>query len=179
MSIKSMLIALAVLVLVGMFGVVINPDYNISDVTLLNVFVFCLIVGIPLFLLTNRYWIIHLIQRGKRQDLLNRYGFYETVETQTGKLIGDDMLGGVSTLISSYTTFHLHTKVDCPFLIKPDSEDVSEYSCQLLLKGHSYNMTLEEIIKLLENPYINRQDTFFLSSHSHCKCMEWTGHITF
>ncbi|RKU06264.1 hypothetical protein C6501_19310 [Candidatus Poribacteria bacterium] len=121
-------------------------------------------------------------QRGKRQDLLNKYGFYETIETQTGKLIGDDMLGGVSTLTSNYTTFHIHTMLDCPFLIKPHHKDETEYSCRLIENSiyNIYNMSLKELINLLENKYTDsdRFMTFLSSSHYHCECMEWTGHIT-
>ncbi len=49
-----------------------------------------------------RYW----FQYSKRQNLINRYGFYETCETQTGIMIGE------GSFIGNYTTFHLHTKVD-------------------------------------------------------------------
>lgn len=121
-------------------------------------------------------------QRNKRQDLLNRYGFYETSETQKGKLIGDDMLGGVSVFTSKYTTFHIHTMLDCPFLIKPHDEDETEYSCQLLLPNkysYSYNIEMKELISLLENKYTDsdRFMTFLSLSHYHCQCMEWTKHI--
>lgn len=120
----------------------------------------------------------YLTQRGKRQEMLNRYGFYETVETQRGILISINSPFGVEKLRDRYTTFHIHTMLDCLFLIKPHDEDETEYSCQLLLKSESYNIELRDLINLLENPFIDRQDTPLLSSHRHCKCMEWTGHIS-
>ncbi len=121
----------------------------------------------------------YLTQRGKRQDLLNRYGFYETVETQRGKLIGDDMLGGVSILISNYTTFHLHTTVHCPFLIRPHDKEVSEYSCRLCLISARYKLSLEELIPLLEwVPFVPSEYESLMYNRYPCKCMKWTGHIS-
>ncbi|MDE0086888.1 MAG: hypothetical protein OXU23_14305 [Candidatus Poribacteria bacterium] len=90
MSIKQVLFTLGFLILMGMVGIAID------QVNLLSILAFCLIVGIPLYVITNRSKFIHLWQSKRRQDLINRYGFYETVETQKGKLIGDDMLGDIS-----------------------------------------------------------------------------------
>lgn len=114
------------------------------------------------------------IQRGKRQDLLNRYGFYETVETQRGILIWTNSPFGVESR-DQYTNFHIHTMLDCPFLIKPHDEHETEYSCKLLLKSETYNMALEELIELLKNSYF-MQDIPLLPCRD-CRCMEWTGHM--
>ena len=80
MKIKPVLINLAMLVMLAMLGVAINPKLNAYDVTLLNVFVFCLIFGIPLFLLENRRGISYLIQRKKRKELLRIQGYYKTID---------------------------------------------------------------------------------------------------
>ena len=57
------------------------------------------------------------IQRGKRQDLLNRYGFYETIETQRGILTADRTIGIVVERFRwQYTTYHIHTMLDCEVL---------------------------------------------------------------
>ena len=119
-------------------------------------------------------------QRSKRQNLLSIYGFYETIETQRGILICTNAPLGVERFWSKYTTFHIHTMLDCPFLIKPHDEDETEYSCQLLLKSERYNIELKDLINLLENRYTDsdRYITLLSSSHYHCKCMEWTKHIS-
>ena len=123
----------------------------------------------------------YLTQRSKRQEMLNRYGFYETLETQTGSLIGEDPIVGVNRFRWQYTTFHIHTMLDCMFLIKPHHEDETGYSCQLLLQSETYNIEMKELISLLENKHIDsdRNMTLLSSSHYHCECMEWTGHISF
>ena len=121
------------------------------------------------------------IQRGKRQDLLNRYGFYETIETQRGILTADRTIGVVVEKFRwQYTTYHIHTMLDCPFLTKPHQEHETEYSCHLLLKSERYNIELKDLINLLENRYTDsdRYITLLSSDHCHCKCMEWTGHIS-
>lgn len=119
-------------------------------------------------------------QRKKRKKLLNKYGFYETVETQRGILISTNNISGPDILRHEYTTFHIHTMLDCPFLIKPHEENETEYSCHLLLESESYNIELKDLITLLENKYTDsdRYITLLSSSHHHCKCMEWTGHVS-
>lgn len=118
-------------------------------------------------------------QRGKRKEILNNYGFYITVETQRGILICTNDIFGVGPRRSQYTTFHIHTMLDCMFLIKPHYEDETEYSCKLIKKCNTYNMSLKDVINLLENKYTDsdRFLEFLTSSHYHCKCMEWTQHI--
>ena len=110
----------------------------------------------------------HAAQRSKRKELLNKYGFYETVETQRGILTCTNDIFGTGGFRSKYTTFHIHTMLDCPFLIKPHDKDETEYTCRLILESTTYNIVLEDVIY--------RQDTPFLSSHYNCKCVEWTGH---
>ncbi|MDE0014119.1 MAG: hypothetical protein OXU36_23450 [Candidatus Poribacteria bacterium] len=123
----------------------------------------------------------YLTQRGKRQEMLNRYGFYVTIETYNGVLIWTNSPFGVEMPARHQCTdFHIHTMLDCPFLIKPHDEDHTAYSCRLLLNSERYyNIELEELINLLENPFADWRDTYLLSGIcSHCKCMEWTEHIS-
>lgn len=121
------------------------------------------------------------IQHSKRREMLNRYGFYKTVETQRGILICTNGFFGVERLRSKYTTFHIHTMLDCPFLIKPRYEDETEYSCYLVQNDDIYNIPLKELIDYLENRYIDCDSNRFLklldSDYYHCKCMEWTQYI--
>ena len=98
MSIKEVLIVLAILVLLGMVGIAINHVHWPS------VFVFCLVVGISLYLFTNYWKITHLLQHEKRTELIEMYGFYITRNT------------------SGVCVYHAHAK--CPLL--------SHEKCKLL-----------------------------------------------
>lgn len=95
MKVRPVLINLAMLIMLAMLGVAINPKLNAYDVTLLNVFVFCLIFGIPLFFLENRHRISYLMQRKKRKELLRIQGYYKTID---------------------YTVCYYHKILDCPFV---------------------------------------------------------------
>ncbi len=127
----------------------------------------------------------YVTQRSKRQEMLNRYGFYETIETYNAVLIWTNSPFGVEMpKREQCTSFHIHTMLDCPFLIKPHYEDHTAYSCQLLLNRETYNIELKELINLLEkipfaDSFADWQDTpLLLGHHFHCECMEWTGHIS-
>lgn len=122
----------------------------------------------------------HAIQRGKRQEMLNRYGFYETIETYNDTLIWTNAPFGPETMPSKHECieFHIHTMLDCPFLIKPRDESLTEYSCRLLLNSDTYNIELKDLVNFLEN-LADWQDTPLLQyPHLDCVCMEWTGHIS-
>ncbi len=110
MLIKPVLVTLAVILTFGLIGVAANPQYSMSDVTLLNVVVTCLVFGIPLFLLLNWYKVIHLIQRKKRKELLRIHGYYRTVETTNIK--------GITGFID-LTDIYYHKMLDCPYLFEP------------------------------------------------------------
>lgn len=117
----------------------------------------------------------YVTQRGKRQEMLNRYGFYETIETYNAVLIWTNSPFGVEMMRRDQCTdFHIHTTLDCPFLIKPHDEDHTAYSCQLLLNSETYNIELKDLINLLENPFADWQ----IRPSFSCKCMEWTEHIS-
>ena len=110
MSIKPILIGLAILLSLGIFGVVANPQYNMSDVTLLNLFVACLVLGIPLFLIVNWHRILHQLQYKKRMELLKTHGHYQTIVTKDFKM---------GRLITPETEIYYHKMLNCPFLFKP------------------------------------------------------------
>lgn len=132
----------------------------------------------------------YLTQRGKRQKLLNKYGFYATIETYNDAFIWTNSSFGVEMTPRRQTTAsHIHTMLDCPFLIKPRYKDQTEYSCQLCLpipmnsnvykyNIDVYNIELKDLIILLENLFADWQDTPLVEGyHSSCECMEWTKHI--
>ena len=119
----------------------------------------------------------YVTQRGKRQKMLNRYGFYVTIETYNDVVIWNSPFGiEIMPDRHQHTTFHIHTMLDCPFLIKPHHKGQTEYSCQLLLNSETYNIELKDLINLLENPFADYQDTPLLPLS--CECLEWTGHIS-
>lgn len=118
----------------------------------------------------------YVTQRSKRQEMLNRYGFYETIETYNDVVIWNSPFG-IEIMPGRHqcTDVHIHTMLDCPFLIKPHHKGQTEYSCQLLLNSETYNIELKDLINLLENLFADYQDKPLLSLS--CECMEWTGHI--
>ena len=126
----------------------------------------------------------YLTQRGKRQKLLNEYGFYATIETYNDAFIWTNSpFGAEMTPKHQTTASHIHTMLDCPFLIKPRYKNQTEYSCQLSIPNESsrynvYNIELKELIILLESLFADWQDTPLVEGyHSPCECMEWTKHI--
>lgn len=127
----------------------------------------------------------YFTQRGKRQKLLNKYGFYATIETYNDLSIWTNSPFGVEMTPRHQTTAsHIHTMLDCPFLIKPRYKNQTEYSCQLCLpisinsSYDVYNIELKDLITLLENLSADWQDTPLVEGyHYPCECMEWTKHI--
>ena len=81
MKIKPVVTDLAKLLMLAMLGVAINPEYNLGDASLLSVFVFCLIFGIPVFYFHNRYWISYWRRHKKRKELLRIQGYYQTIDS--------------------------------------------------------------------------------------------------
>ena len=96
-----------------------------------------------------------MLQRKKRQRLVDTYGYYKTAETSTGiVIIPNSPLGSVDFHTARTTDFYQHTRIDCPFLLSPRSKGDREYDCQLLTDSISYTTELPNEYK--------------------CECIKWT-----
>ena len=128
MKIKPVLIVLAILWILGMLGVATDPKLNADDVTLLNIFVFCLIFGIPLFLFANWDRISYLMRHKKRKELLRIQGYYKTIDS---------------------TACYYHKILDCPFvfmlhngkpLLIPETAPLSDSDLPCRCTGYSHSL---------------------------------------
>lgn len=112
------------------------------------------------------------IQRRKRQEMLNRYGFYGTIDTCNDIVVWNSPFG-IEVMPDKHpsTDFHIHTMLDCPFLIKPRGKYQTEYSCRLILNSEIYDIELKDLIDLFKESSDAREHTP-LEIYRSCECME-------
>ena len=102
-------------------------------------------------------------QRGKRKEMLDRYGFYVTFDTH--EYLGTH--GDLGALKDYYkeSTHHIHGNLDCPFLIKPHHKNAIAYSCGLLLNSPVYSISKKDLLHT--NPFYNGKYPIVY----HCVCI--------